>query len=520
MACNPLITDPFVFPRRAQNRRGLPRIAYRIGRYADFVEAMTRGIDAAPELAAWTHREADDPGIALLQGAAILGDILSFYQEHYANEAYLRTAAWRESVAELVRLTGYRLAPGIGGRATLAFEARGSQPLTIRAGFPVKAELKDLPVPADFHTDAELQAWPHLGRFHLYRARRYLPTLAAGTTSFELQAVDGDADTASLAAFELKVGDRLLLQPPEPSWTSSGSTLTAQQAPQTVKVKKVTRLVGRVIVDIDAPLPQAWTQPVAAWRINRSFRHFGHNAPAKTVSSLTDVGGKITGSRQRDTGFDRHIYAGHVCTNTSASIVLPPTLLPLDSEVSDLHAGTKLLVQTRVHLGNGTPVALCVLRSITAIETRTIGFGNLTAASSLLSLNQPLVKFAMTGSPESDVRDYRVLEVTSPALRLQPVSRPLSRGFANGTQALGFYGSSRQAQPLAGRRLWLARDDPADGDAVELVCTNRVADFASSTPDVARLWLLDFDRPPAPFVRADFDEETPTVTVFGNLADA
>ena len=86
MACNPLITDPFVFPRRVENRPGLPRIAYRIGRYADFVEAMLRGIDAAPELLAWTHRDADDPGIALLQGAAVLGDILTFYQEHYANE--------------------------------------------------------------------------------------------------------------------------------------------------------------------------------------------------------------------------------------------------------------------------------------------------------------------------------------------------------------------------------------------------------------------------------------------------
>ena len=106
---------------------------------------MMRGIDAAPELAGWTHREPDDPGIALLEGAAILGDILTFYQEHYANEAYLRTAAWRESVAELVRLTGYRLAPGIGGRATFAFERAATSPVTIRAGFPVKAELADVP---------------------------------------------------------------------------------------------------------------------------------------------------------------------------------------------------------------------------------------------------------------------------------------------------------------------------------------------------------------------------------------
>ena len=46
MACNPLITDDFVFPRRPDNRPGLPRIAYRIGEYPDFVESMT-GIRAA-----------------------------------------------------------------------------------------------------------------------------------------------------------------------------------------------------------------------------------------------------------------------------------------------------------------------------------------------------------------------------------------------------------------------------------------------------------------------------------------
>ena len=516
MPCKPLIADPFEFPRRADNRPGLPRIAYRIGRYADFVEAMTRSIDAAPELAAWTHRDADDPGIALLEGAAILGDILSFYQEHYANEAYLRTAAWRDSVAELVRLTGYRLAPGIGGRATLAFEVRGDKPVAMREGFPVKAELAASAVPADFTTDAELTAWPQLGRFNLYRERRYLPTLAAGATSFELEGVDGATDSASLAGFELKVGDRLLLQPAEPAWTSSGSTLVAAQAAQIVKVKKLTQLLGRVIVDIDAPLQQAWNQPVAAYRVNRSFRHFGHNAPAKTIVNITDNGGKVTGSRQSDTGFERHVYAGHVCVNTSASIPLAPALLPLDSEVGDLHAGMRVVVQTRIRKGNDT-VALSVVRSVAAIEARSIGFGNLTAASTLLTLDQPLVTFAMPGAPSSDVRDYRILEVTSPPLTLQPVSQPLRRRFVDGSNALAFYGTARQAQPLAGRRLWLTR---ADGKNIELVCKNTLADFAPPPRDVPRMWLLSFDRPPAPFARADFDEAAPSVTVFGNLVDA
>ena len=518
MPCNPLITDPFLFPRRADNRAGLPRIAYRIGRYADFVEAMTRGIDAAPELAGWTHRDADDPGIALLQGAALLGDILSFYQEHYANEAYLRTAAWRESVAELVRLTGYRLAPGIGGRATLAFEARGDKPVTIRGGFPVKAELEDLPLPADFQTDAELSAWPHLGRFNLFRARRYLPTLAEDSSSFELAKVNNAGDSLSLAAFELKVGDRLLLQPAEPSWTSTSATLFAQKAPQVVKVKKVTRLLGRVIVDIDAPLVQSWNQPVAAYRLGRTFRHFGHNAPPKTVTNKLS-GTTITGAYESSTRFERHVDTSHDCGNTSASILLPPTLMPLDTEVSDLTPGTRVVIQTRVAATEtSTRFALSVVRSIRRVRAGTLGFGNLNGPTTLLILDNALIKRSISSpQPVSDVRDFRIHEVTSPPLTLKPVSDPLATAFVTGTTALRFYGTAAQAQLFADRRLYLSH---ADGRSVELRCTNSVDDFAPPVPDAPKMWPLSFDRPPAPFTRADFDEAVPTVTVFGNLVDA
>lgn len=516
MACEPLITDTFRFPRPVENRPGLPRIGYRIGRYEDFVEAMVRGIDAAPELAQWTHREADDPGIALLQGAAILGDILTFYQEHYANEAYLRTAVWRESIAELVRLTGYRLAPGIGGRATLAFEARNA-PLTIRSGFPVKLELDGAPVPADFQTDAALVAWPHLGRFNLYRARHYGPTIPAAAR-FEITAIDGEADVASLAAFELKVGDRLMLQPPEPAYVTSGSAVTAQQPPQQVKVKTVTRLLGRLIVEIDAPLADSWAAPATAFRIGRSFRHFGHNAPPKTLSSDTDGSGRITGTFEQDTAFDRHIHADHDCANTGMSIPLPARLWPLDIEVSDLAVGSRVLVQARIaNVEGAAGEPLSVTRRIGGIHHGTLGFGNLNGASTQLTLTRPVIRQAMSPRPFTDVRDVRIIEVTSPPLRLQPVSDPAGTAFAGGTDALDFYGTAEQAKVLAGRRLHLAH---ADGRSVELVNTNQPADFSTGLPKVPRMWTLSFDRAPAPFRRADFDEAEPTVTVFGNLVDA
>ena len=43
---------------------------------------------------------------------AYLGDILTFYQERIANEAYLRTSVQARSTAMLVSLIGYRPGPG------------------------------------------------------------------------------------------------------------------------------------------------------------------------------------------------------------------------------------------------------------------------------------------------------------------------------------------------------------------------------------------------------------------------
>src|SRR5262249_26303277 len=124
------VDDPR-FPVRPDNRPALPRIGYRIGTYSDIRASLLRALDLEPNLVEWTYRGADDPGIALLEGAAIVGDILTFYQDLYANEAFVRTAAWRKSIADLVRLTGYRLAPGVGGRAAFTFEVQGDQPVTI-----------------------------------------------------------------------------------------------------------------------------------------------------------------------------------------------------------------------------------------------------------------------------------------------------------------------------------------------------------------------------------------------------
>lgn len=518
MTCLPLIDDPFDFPRRAHNRPALPRIGYRIGRYEDFVEAMLRHIDAALPLQAWTHREADDPAIALLQGAAIVGDILSFYQEHYANEAFLRTATWRDSVAELVRLTGYRLAPGLGGRASFAIELRGTLPVTIRKGFPVKADLQDVPDPAEFQTDAELIAWPQLGRFHLYRQRIPGATIAAGATTVELTAVGGASDSLSLAAFELKPGDKLMLMPNEAMFSTSGTAYSTQQAAQLVTVTKVTQRLGRVLIELESGPAQAWAAPVRAFRVGRGFRHFGHNAPPNFVTPLADSTGKITGSHSAATRFERYIYYGDSTFGFGAGYTsLDRTEMPLDVEAPDMAPGRRLIAQGTARF-DGQPVAVpfTVTKTIVGARGRGLSWGNLVGAATVLTLNDQLLANGSVLNEIADIRELRFHEVTSPQLTLRPPTGFASGAFANGTNALTFYGTAAEARPLAGRRLFLQHDD---GRNVELVVTNAASAFASSSP-APRMWPLSFDRAPKPFVKGDFDEETPRITVFGNLADA
>lgn len=517
MACEPLFEDGFVFPRRADNRPALPHVDYRVARYGEFVDAMRRRIDAELPLAGWTHRGADDPGIALLEGAAILGDILSFYQEHYANEAWLRTAQWRESVAELVRLTGYRLAPGLGGRATLAFECRGTSAVTIRAGFPVKADLADVSDPAEFQTDAELIALPHLGRFHLYRQRLPQPTLGSGSTTLELTALAGAGDSLSLAAFELKKGDTLMLMPGEAMYSTPGTTWSAQQLPQLVKVAKVTPQLGRVIVELDSGPQEAWAAPVRAFRVGRTLRHFGHNAPPNVVTPTTYLG-EIVDTDSEPTKFVRKVYMNQAMGEFGTQYTaFPPEQMPLDVEAPDLAAGRTVIVTgTALFQGQTEAQPFAVTKTVAAVRARTVQWGNLVGASSVLTFSGLLLANGQILYEEVDIRELRFHETTSPALTLAPLVGYAGGGFSSGTNALYFYGTANEARPLAGRRLHLLHDD---GRTLDLVCTSAESAFTSASA-APMMWPLSFDRAPAPFLKLDFDETTPLVTLFGNLVDA
>lgn len=98
---------------------------------------------AALKLPEWTDRSENDPGRLLLESFAYIGDVLLYYQDRIANEAFLSTAVERRSVIDLLSLIGY----------TLATPAPATAELTVTE-FPATADKVDIQVGARFSTKA------------------------------------------------------------------------------------------------------------------------------------------------------------------------------------------------------------------------------------------------------------------------------------------------------------------------------------------------------------------------------
>ena len=112
-----------VTPAPLQNRPGLTEIVYRPGAYASFRASQLARLSAAENVALrrLKSRETDDFSIALIDAWSCVCEVLSFYQERNANEAFLGTAVERRSMVELGRLIGYRLRPGVAAGTDLVF---------------------------------------------------------------------------------------------------------------------------------------------------------------------------------------------------------------------------------------------------------------------------------------------------------------------------------------------------------------------------------------------------------------
>jgi hypothetical protein len=192
-------------PARLFNRHGLSAIAYRVGTHSLFKASLLARLSSSrlPMLAELRTRDDDDLSIALLDAWAAVGDVLSFYQERLANEAFLRTAVERLSIRELARLVGYRLSPGVAADTFLAFtleEAPGApDKATQTTAIDIGTRAQSTPGPDEspqiYETVEKIEgrvAWnaikPRLTRRHLLGK---LETLLFAGIETQLKAGDG-----------------------------------------------------------------------------------------------------------------------------------------------------------------------------------------------------------------------------------------------------------------------------------------------------------------------------------------
>ncbi len=209
-------------PIELYNRPGLFAIAYRTGAYNDFRASMQARLSASDlaALAELRTRDDDDFSIALLDAWAVVSDVLTFYQERFANESYLRTATERLSVLEQARLIGYELSPGVAASTYLAFTLedppgapdQAVKQLTIESGVKVQSTPGPNEDPQMYETVEQIEARVE---WNAIKPRLYQPQqLATDMSSIVFEGTDTG----------LKQGDTLLI---EASSTKTPKTIKA-----------------------------------------------------------------------------------------------------------------------------------------------------------------------------------------------------------------------------------------------------------------------------------------------------
>jgi hypothetical protein len=339
-----------VTPLEIHNRPALRAIGYRVGDYPTFREAMIeaiprvgaklaadRGLAASP-LARWTSRRPDDLGIALLELWAVLGDVLTFYQERVANEAYLRTALHLDSIRRLAAMLDYRVHPGVAAETLLAFTLEPAATVQVPVGLRAQSVPAQGQVPQTFEAVEAVGARAELNQVRLFPEPKAANPLAPKGTSGILR-----ADSMVPAA-----GDRLLLFP------ARGKPFLP---PEEKVVETLAEADGRTVLTwsppvqaagwaTDVPGPDGKKQADATARlavVRRTFRLFGADAPRAYLKPSTATGNPpLVVWTFLDSATNPAAYSFKLPANDPKE----PGELPLDAVYDDLTPATRLLIRT------------------------------------------------------------------------------------------------------------------------------------------------------------------------------
>lgn len=550
----------------ADNRAALSHFNYRIGSYASIREFLFRKIDLTPTLRRWTHREPDDPAIALLEGAAILGDILTFYQDVYANEAFLRTAKWHESIAELVRLLGYKLSPGVGGKAVFAFELKKDEAVKIPVGFPLKATLEKVEKPADFETTEEITAYPWLSRFNLFRPL-VQENITNSTNEFYIS-----SPNQLLSAIEIKPGDRLMIGESDASGTNQPAKLSNSEI---VIVDSVREMHGTKIFKIKGKLKYSGNaSKLAVYKLGRYFHHFGYNSPLGFPETPNQVTSKLnTDGSTTTTILNKTAETLRTISAATNYDTVTPNLtknqFPIDAEITDLPANVPVIIEgvfskqgkikgakTKKNSSTGgltginvmseiyslsevekmeytlqssektdyvfsaqkadspnvtqSKASYTLIRTLSEIKSAAVTWGAISGTVSMLKFSSALD--SSTGDLNLlNMREVLFHETVSPLFFIKKAEFETNEASGN---RLNFYGTADELKNLEKRRIMLEKT----GEEAKVLTVAEIAQSAAAAtlefPVLRQITLsedVDYE---------DFPNENPKVTVYGNLIEA
>lgn len=257
---------------RLSNPPGQTALDYRISTYGGFMQRMTAQlgrveVDGRRPLRDLTTRAADDFAMGVLDAWAVVGDVLTFYQERIANEGFLRTATERLSVLALARAIGYELKPGVSAETYLAFTLDDSGSTPPSAPIPAGTQVQSLPqkqdeLPQTFETSADFTA--HIA-WNKMQPQVTLPQLISASTPTII--IDG-------VTANLRTGDRLLFVDPSKEGGKSGDKWEVRRVlSATAEPAK-----NRTLVTVTAGSKSTLSTTPNVYALRQRAGIFGHNA--------------------------------------------------------------------------------------------------------------------------------------------------------------------------------------------------------------------------------------------------
>lgn len=307
---------PASTPITAFNRPGLTAIVFRVGTYSSFRQSMLQRIARTQALSALQTRSDDDYAVTLLDMWATVADVLTFYEERIANEGYLRTARFRDSILRMARLLDYQLRPGVAATTLLAFTLDKNASLQIPIGLRVQSVPADDEEPQIYETLESILTDAKLNSLRILPAPEGFNPLAKGSTSGIL--APGPEGLAAAAA--ISPGNRFLL----------------------FKFDELEELVVRELRVDEDRVSLSWSGPVQgskwsfdseAYATNRTFRVFGYNAPTQYMEAV-----------ETPAGSGDFIWTRRTLADTDYTYTITNSVLELDSKYEGIAVGTRLLI--------------------------------------------------------------------------------------------------------------------------------------------------------------------------------